>query len=693
MNMRRISRKLRSQLTFLALLFAVALQGATKRQNQVHVQVISTEFRDGEAPDLEFSQQLKSFLAENDFTLQTTSAKIDFSTPGALQEIRSLTSRNNPDVAVLQIGFHGIEAIVGSNQPPSTQLKIRLADGLREFIEALRENAGAVVLMTPNPVRWTPELKARYFSRHYNTLAPKGLNVLLREYAQIMRNIAREMHVPLIDVFKDFEYLAMTNRDGALPFLKEHTPFSVDDLLENGARPNTLGAQIIAKKLADKIMLVLDGKTQTHSFPTGKERGFSIPTIDLAHERHRQVIVDQEPGQYLGHPTTVLLDDQQTMIAVYPKGHGRGGIVMKRSEDGGRTWSERLPVPESWAASKEVPTIYKVYDGENKRRLIMFSGLYPIMMAVSEDDGSTWSELKPIGEYGGIVATSSMVRLSNGDYMTQFHDDGRFLRNGGKWTGKFDVFKILSKDGGLSWSEPELITHAPYAHLCEGGFVWSPDGKELAILLRENSRQYNSFVVFSQDEGKTWSQPQELPGALTGDRHVAKYAPDGRLFITFRDRTSDGGSPTEGDWVGWIGGYEDLKHGRDGLYRVRLMDNTKDWDCCYPGLELLPNGEFVTTTYGHWTTGESPYIASVRFKMEEIDARAAGTTLTDILAIQSEAMEFIDAKITPPEGWAAFRFQQLADANLSIENIPHSLVKMTKSLVAAADSTKMKASQ
>ena len=34
-----------------------------------------------------------------------------------------------------------------------------------------------------------------------------------------------------------------------------------------------------------------------------------ITYIDLAHEKHRQVIVDREKGQYLGHPTTALLDD------------------------------------------------------------------------------------------------------------------------------------------------------------------------------------------------------------------------------------------------------------------------------------------------------------------------------------------------------------------------------------------------
>ncbi len=278
-------------------------------------------------------------------------------------------------------------------------------------------------------------------------------------------------------------------------------------------------------------------------------RGYTVPLIDLAADSARQVVVDREPGQYLGHPTTVLLEDGRTMITVYPKGHGRGPIVMKRSEDGGLTWSDRLPVPENWATSLEMPTIHRVVGKDGTKRLIVWSGLYPARLAVSEDDGVTWTPLEPAGDWGGIVVMSALVELKpfgSGHYMAMFHDDGRFFGREPHQEDPvaFTLYKTLSEDGGLTWSDPEAIFKASEVHLCEPGVIRSPDGRTLAALLRENSRTRNSFVIFSKDEGVTWSEPRELPGALTGDRHTGRYAPDGRLLVSFRDMTHD--SPTRG---------------------------------------------------------------------------------------------------------------------------------------------------
>lgn len=355
-------------------------------------------------------------------------------------------------------------------------------------------------------------------------------------------------------------------------------------------------------------------------------RGYSIPLVDISAEKARQVIVDREAKQYLGHPTTLLLEDGKTILCVYPKGHGKGGIVYKRSTDGGLTWSDRLPVPANWSTSLEVPTLHRTVDAQGKKRVIMWSGLYPARLAVSEDDGQTWSDLKPVGDWGGIVVMGfcEPVKTGAGHYLAIFHDDGRYFASKSAATKPvtFTLLKTFSQDGGLTWSKPEAVFASQAVHLCEPGLIRSPDGKEMAVLLRENSRRKNSHVIFSKDEGKTWSEPVELPGSLTGDRHTGKYTQDGRLFITFRDMALD--TTTHGDWVAWVGTYDDIRQGKEGAYRVRLMDNTKGSDCGYPGVELLPDNTIVTTTYGHWAQGEAPYIVSIRLKLAELDAKLPG---------------------------------------------------------------------
>ncbi len=409
----------------------------------------------------------------------------------------------------------------------------------------------------------------------------------------------------------------------------------------------------------------------------------NIPIIDISDKKEWQTLVDREDGLYIGHPTTVLLDDGKTILAVYPKSHGYGQIVLKKSSDGGKTWSERLPVPESFSTSLEVPTLYKVKDKTGFERLIMFSGLYPIRMSVSEDGGKTFSELKSIGDFGGIVAMGDICETGKGEYIALFHDDGRFIKggkyqftevyktgegtdiktkythrfsedggktwgepekhwlnmpeeNGAEWVkiheafagkpyddGHYTVYSVKSTDGGLSWSDPVIVTEpAPDKKLCEPAIIRSPDGKKLAVLLRENSHKKNSFVIFSDDNGNTWSEPRELPGALTGDRHCARYLKDGRLFISFRDTCRN--SPTWGDWVAWVGTFEDILNGSEGEYRIRIMKNYDDADCAYPGVEILPDGTVVTTTYGHFEDIkdgqklQEAFVMSVRFKTEDV---------------------------------------------------------------------------
>ena len=220
------------------------------------------------------------------------------------------------------------------------------------------------------------------------------------------------------------------------------------------------------------------------------------------------------------------------------------------------------------------------------------------------------------------------LKTGKGHYMCVFHDDGRFFKEAGK-LGRpvvFSLYQTVTRDGGLTWSYPEALQSDSGVHLCEPGLVRSPDGRQIAMLLRENSRRRNSHIMFSNDEGKTWSKPRELPVTLTGDRHTCRYAPDGRLVIVFRGRYARGNAipPVDGDCTAWVGRYEDLVEGRPGQYVLRLLDNKKGHDTTYPGVEVLPDeiGSFIVTTYGHWTEGESPYIVNTRFFVEELDSLA-----------------------------------------------------------------------
>lgn len=367
--------------------------------------------------------------------------------------------------------------------------------------------------------------------------------------------------------------------------------------------------------------LAVVSNAQEYFLPVGdSDMMGGIPQIDISGDTSRQTVVDHVPDWYLGHPDTVLMGDGQTIFVVYPLEHG-GPTVLRKSTDGGKTWSERLPVPENWSRTADVPTIFRLIDPEGTERLIVFQnmakpGAEPrpanaqksFDLSYSEDGGETWTPFAPTG-LQGQVSPNTVVPISGGRYLTVFQLNAK-------------IEMAISSDGGLTWHSQRTIASHPDAALVEPAAVKSPDGSEIAVLIRENSRKYNSMLIVSRDEGRTWSQPVELPDTLTGDRHMPRYAPDGRLVITLRDVKE--GSPTYGDFVAWVGTYEDLVNLRPGKYRVRLLENKRNWwDTGYAGLELLPDGTFVSTTYVPLTHGAKPSVVSLRYGLDELDALVA----------------------------------------------------------------------
>ncbi len=404
-----------------------------------------------------------------------------------------------------------------------------------------------------------------------------------------------------------------------------------------------------------------------------------LPTIDISDDTNKQVVVDKEKNRYLAHVSSTTYSHDNSIYVVYMRGHGRGQALMKRSSDFGDTWSERLELPESWLTLLQVPTVFEIECPNERKKLMMITGHIPIRSSFYDADKELWSELKPIGKFGGNVSMSSFVKLSNGKYIGFFHDDGRYINNkrnnarfqlyksncdndiqvvlarstkgsDNKWSRNENdlttketserkwskrtliyesyfglkepddvskIYRIIYDPSRDTWEKPEIVISHEEAYLAEAGACFSPNKEQLLLVMRDNTRKFNSFISTSSNNGNTWSNPIEGHESITGDRHVIKYTMDGRIICLFRDTHPR--SKTNGDWIAWVGTYEDIVNKRKGQYKIRLKKNHNGIDCGYSGLEILENGEIVAVSYGHWKKNENPYILSVKFNLEEID--------------------------------------------------------------------------
>lgn len=406
-------------------------------------------------------------------------------------------------------------------------------------------------------------------------------------------------------------------------------------------------------------MTLLPLKTKGSAYGI-KQLDLSLKPADCPEEfayLYEQTVVDYGGG-YLGHPDSVLLKNGD-ILTFYPQGHGKGAVLTKRSKDGGESYSDAFAsTPSSWQLSRETPTVYRLeFSDGSADKLILISGnprwgneptTGGFNCSLSCDEGETWSEFELFHKgFITIVAMSSLTRLKeNGvfvdKWMGLFHDN-RFVN--------YKTVLSFDSNGKMNWTKPE-----PYfslyrktekrSNMCEVECIRSCSGKgdELCIITRSNTKRCNSLVSFSSDEGNSWSAPVELPAALNGERHKADYLPDGRLIITFRsvERSpeknrlhKEKGKPfrkwfSEG-WIAWVGTYDDLKHGREGQYRIKLAHTYLPYqtkpelvansDCGYCGNVVLGDGTFVTSTYGIFTADEkrNTYIISKRISLTDTD--------------------------------------------------------------------------
>lgn len=412
-------------------------------------------------------------------------------------------------------------------------------------------------------------------------------------------------------------------------------------LLRNGSRGQSCIALIKQVEAGETLRLGYYGifvwgpeALETRGSAPTLATPFTIPTLDISQEKHRHVVIAEGTEEvYQGHVDTLLMPDGKTMFAVWAINHAGHLGPLARSEDAGLTW-EMVDVPADWweigettPAHREnrrsvdrrtTPTIHRLVDPDGVERIFVFAGQnFPGRMrqSFSEDGGRTWTPMRDTG-LAAECPPKSILSFDDGNRLVMFCDrrDTEVARGPGS---NPVVWKSSSYDGGLGWTPERVVVNVP-TQWAQPAVIRSPDGQRAVMQMRFSGNGLSPVAV-SEDAGLTWSEAREAHPNTSGHRPNMVYSPCGRIVLVFRERGVPD-SPTVGQFVAWVGTFDDLFYGRDGQYRIKLMHSFAGGDNAYSGLEVLPDGTIVATNYiKYWDDDRRHSVVSTRFTLAEMD--------------------------------------------------------------------------
>ena len=239
------------------------------------------------------------------------------------------------------------------------------------------------------------------------------------------------------------------------------------------------------------------------------------------------LFVDHSKAGRSGHLGHALVEYAPgKVLAFYPNcsdannGHtGDGWMEYKRSEDGGRTWSEPTPleysrrVYESGAGrSVMCEKAARTDDGgillfnlecvNTAERSFSWQPLAIPTFLRSCDGGSTWEDAKPMGDEPGRIWD---VLYHHGVvYVLELCNDSSIAWYGNLPEHHYSLY--VSKDQGHTFARRSVL---PFEFMKRGygALAFLPNGELIAYVYNQSDEKHLDYAI-SPDCGQTWGEPQ-----------------------------------------------------------------------------------------------------------------------------------------------------------------------------------------
>lgn len=206
-------------------------------------------------------------------------------------------------------------------------------------------------------------------------------------------------------------------------------------------------------------------------------------------------------------------------------------IVMVKSTDRGRSWSEKTPLTEigtkeHYFNNARISTLLdgslvivcdKVQRDENSSS--------EIYLWYGDAEGEHWSEPEVL-PFCGIVP-DKFRELKNGRRILAAH----FYNPASQ---KLEQYLWYSDDKGKTWSPRITVAADPRYNLCEVSLLECENNTLIAFMRENSGKGYDMLKAISTDNGETWSPVYEVP-ADGAHRPVSGFLNDGEtVMVTYR---------------------------------------------------------------------------------------------------------------------------------------------------------------